>query len=133
MNKAKRRAGRPAIEMIETSVHLLRSAPAGVLLSYYAGSVPFILSLLYFWADMSRGAFARERLIEASLTAAAVYLWMKCWQSVFASKLRAHLLLEREEPWTTARVVRLVLTQVAVQPSGLFVRVIAAQILIPYV
>ena len=128
-----RRAGRPALELLEAAVHLLRAAPAGALLAYYVGSVPCMLSLLYFWADMSRGAFARERLIEASLTAAGFYLWMKCWQAVFASKLRAHLLLEREEPWTAARVVRLILTQVAVQPSGLFARAIAAQILIPYI
>ena len=101
MNRAaSRRAGRPALELIEAAVHLLRTAPAGALLSYYVGSVPCMLGLLYFWADMSRGAFARERLIEASLSAAALYLWMKCWHTVFASKLRAHLLLEREAPWT---------------------------------
>lgn len=129
----KRRAGRPALELVETAVHLLRTAPAGVLLSYYAGSIPGVLGLLYFWADMSRGAFARERLIEASLTAAGLYLWMKCWHAVFASKLRAHLLLEREAPWTFGRVARLALIQTAVQPTGLFARLIAAQILIPYV
>lgn len=129
----KRRAGRPALELVEAAVHLLRTAPAGVLLSYYAGSIPGVLGLLYFWADMSRGAFARERLIEASLTAALLYLWMKCWHAVFASKLRAHLLLEREAPWTFTRVARLALVQTAVQPTGLFARLIAAQILIPYV
>ena len=130
---ASRRAGRPALELIEAAVHLLRSAPIGALLSYYIGSVPCILGLLYFLADMAGGAFARERLIEASLSAAAFYLWMKCWHAVFASKLRSHLLLESETPWTPARVVRLALTQVAVQPSGLFARAIAAQVLLPYV
>jgi len=134
MNRAaKRRAGRPALELIETAVHLLRTAPAGVLLSYYAGSMPCLLGLLYFWADMSRGAFARDHLIEAALSTAALYLWMKCWHAVFAAKLRAHLLLAPEAPWTIARVARLALLQTAIQPIGLFVRPIAAQILIPYV
>lgn len=133
MSKAKRRAGRPALEMIETTLHLLRSAPAGVLLSYYAGSIPCLLGLLYFWADMSRGAFARDRLIEAAFGAALGYLWMKCWHAIFAAKMRAHLLLEHEPPWTVGRVVRLVLLQTAVQPIGLFVRLLAAQIIIPYV
>lgn len=133
MNKAKRRAGRPALEMIETSIHLLRSAPAGVLLSYYAGSIPCLLALLYFWADMSRGAFARERLIEAALGAGLSYIWMKCWHAVFAAKMRAHLLVEHESEWTVSRIARLVLLQTAVQPLGLFVRPLAAQIIIPYV
>jgi hypothetical protein len=133
MSKARRRAGRPALEAIETAVHLLRTAPAGVLLSYYLGSIPGVLGFVYFWADMSRGAFARERLIEAAFSAAALYVWMKCWQAVFASKLRAHLLLAPEAPWTVARVVRLAAVQIAVQPTGLFVRLLAAQVIIPYV
>jgi len=131
--EAKRRAGRPALELIESAVHLLRTAPAGVLLSYYLGSVPFALGLLYFWADMSGGAFAREHLIGASFTVGLLYLWMKCWHAIFAAKLRAHLTLQAEEPWTFSRVARLVLVQTAIQPVGLFVRPIAAQILIPYV
>jgi hypothetical protein len=130
---ASRRAGRPALELIEAAVHLLRTAPVGALLAYYIGSVPCVLGLLYFLADMAGGALARGRLIEASLNAAGFYLWMKCWHAVFASKLRSHLLLETEAPWTPARVGRLVLTQIAVQPSGLFVRLFAAQVLIPYV
>ncbi len=130
---ANRRAGRPALELIEAAVHLLRSAPAGALLAYYAGSIPCVLGLLYFWADMSRGAFAREHLIEASFGTALLYLWMKCWHAVFAARLRAHLLGRPAAPWTIARVARLALVQTAIQPLGLFVRPIAAQILIPYV
>src|SRR5438128_1177282 len=130
---SRRRAGPPALELIETAVHLFRTAPAGVLLSYYAGSVPCMLGLLYFWSDMTRGAFAREHLLEASLSAALLYLWMKCWHSVFASRLHAHLVGEPGAQWTVARVWRLILAQAAIQPSGLFARPLAAQVLIPYV
>lgn len=131
--EAKRRAGRPAFELIESAVHLVRTAPGGALLTYYLGSVPFVLGLLYFWADMSGGAFAREHLIEASFIVGLLYIWMKSWHAVFASQLRAHLTLQPGEPWTLSRIARLVLVQTAVQPIGLFARVIAAQILIPYV
>jgi hypothetical protein len=131
--KARRRAGPPALELIETAVQLLRTAPAGVLLAYYAGSIPCVLGVLYFWADMSRGAFARDHLIEASLSTALLYVWMKCWQTVFASKLHAHLISEPEAPWTLGRVTRMVLTQATVQPTGLFVRQLAGLVLIPYV
>lgn len=131
--KKERRRGLPALDLIDAAVNLLRTAPAGALLSYYAGAVPCLLGLLYFWADMSRGAFARQHLPEASLGAAGLYIWMKCWQSVFASKLRAHLFLEPEAPWTLGRVLRLLSLQAALQPTCLFLRPIAAQLLLPYV
>ena len=128
-----RRHGQPALELVEAAVRLLRAAPAGALLAYYAGTAPCVLGLLYFLADMSHGAFARRHLFEAALGAAGLYVWMKCWHAVFAAKLRAHLLMEPENPWTAARIARLVLVQTAVQPTGLFVRLLAAQVLLPYV
>ena len=45
-----------AIRIIEEAVHLLRSAPGSLLAGYYIGSAPFVLGLMYFWADMSRSA-----------------------------------------------------------------------------
>ncbi|MDR3401792.1 MAG: hypothetical protein P4L99_04760 [Chthoniobacter sp.] len=122
-----------SLEWIESAVRLLRSAPPGALLCYYFGSATCLLGLLYFWADMSRGAFASGHLIESALNAALLYVWMKCWQAVFLSKLRAHLFMEPEAPWTVARVARLVLIQATFQPFGLFLRFIAANILIPYI
>jgi hypothetical protein len=127
------REGPSPLEWVESAVRLLRSAPPGALLCYYVGSATCMLGLLYFWADMSRGAFAAGHLIESALNAALLYVWMKCWQAVFLSKLRAHLFLEPEEPWTVGRVARLVLIQASLQPAGLFLRFIAANILIPYI
>ncbi|MEI9894519.1 MAG: hypothetical protein WDN28_11690 [Chthoniobacter sp.] len=126
------REGPSPLEWIESAVRLLRSAPPGALLCYYFGSATCLLGLLYFWADMSRGAFAAGHLIESAFNAALLYIWMKCWQAVFLSKLRAHLFLEPEAPWTVGRVARLVLIQATFQPAGLFLRLIAANVLIPY-
>ena len=126
-------AGKPALELIEEATQLLRNAPAGVLLGYYVGSVPAMIGLLYFFSDMSRGAFAPARLIEEALAAAGLYIWMKCWHAVFARGLRAFLAAEAPPHWTFARVARLVLVQTAIQPTGLFARIIAAQIVVPYV
>jgi len=128
-----KREGPNPLEWVESAMRLLRSAPPGALLCYYIGSAPCLLGLLYFWADMSRGAFAAERLVESAFNVAALYIWMKCWQAVFLSKLRAHLFMEKDEPWTMARVGRMALIQASVQPPGLFLRFIAANVLIPYV
>jgi hypothetical protein len=126
-------AGPSPLEWIETAAHLLRSAPAGALLCYYTGSATCLLGLLYFWADMSKGAFAAGHITESALNAAALYIWMKCWQAVFLSKLRAHLLMEPNAPWTVRRIIALAVTQAALQPAGLFLRFIAANILVPYI
>ena len=54
MKRSNRQLEKGAIDLIEEAVHLLRGAPLSVLAIYYMGALPFILSLLYFWADMSR-------------------------------------------------------------------------------
>ena len=127
------REGPKPLDWIEAATHLLRTAPAGALLCYYIGSVPCLLGLLFFWTDMSRGAFAAGHLIDSALSAALLYIWMKSWQAVFFSKLRAHLQLEPESPWTFQRVIRVVVAQATFQPIGLFLRFIAANILFPYI
>ena len=58
MKKSHKKHPKSAIRIIEEAVHILRSAPGSLLSVYYIGSVPFILGLLYFWADMSRSAKA---------------------------------------------------------------------------
>ena len=78
-----------AIELIEEAVHLLRQAPLPTLAAYYIGALPFVIGLLYFWADMGRSPFAGQHLAGATLGVAALFLWMKFWQSVFTLNLRA--------------------------------------------
>ena len=85
--KPKPPIGYPATESIEEAITLLRRTPAATLLCSFLGGVPFWLALLYFVADMSRDAFAAERLAGASLTLAVLYLWKKCWQTVYAVRL----------------------------------------------
>jgi len=107
-----------ALELIEEAIHLLRAAPAAALAYYYVGTLPFILGLLYFWADMSRSAFALQHLAESALGLTLLFLWMKCCQAMFVRRLRASFGgLPR---LTFARCGRLCIAQVALQPTGLF-------------
>lgn len=131
-DKKKTPAGKPALDLLEEAVQLLRSAPGPVHLCYYTGSIPFVLALLYFWSDMARGAFASDRVVDGSLKLAALFLWMKCWQAVSAAKLRAFLAASEEPRWTAARLWRLLVQQAALQPVALFVRPIAMLATIPY-
>jgi hypothetical protein len=132
MNKAGlKRLGRPAIDLLEESVRLLRRAPATAIIAYYIGAVPCVLGLLYFIADMSRSAYAEDRIFESAAAMAGLYVWMKCWQTVFTSRLSAELLLEKPPQWTPGRIARMTLAQMAVQPTGLLLRLAAMFLLIP--
>ena len=134
MNKERRqlqRSGHPAATLIEEAIALLRTAPAS-LVTYFTGAIPFWLGLLYFLSDMSRSADAQARLAPASLGVALLFVWMKCWQAVFTSRLRAILLDEPESAWTTARITRMALSQAGLQAWGLPVRFIALLVTIPF-
>src|ERR1051325_3867002 len=123
---------RGALELIEQAVHLLRTAPAGTLASYYLGALPFVLGLLYFWTDMSRSPFAYDHLAAATLGVAALFLWMKFWQSVFARRLRAMMTGEPPPLLNLRRAIRVFLAQTALQPTGLFLLPLASIPILPF-
>lgn len=125
------RAGRPADALIEEAIALLRTAP-GSLVSYFTGAIPFWLALLYFLSDMSHSADAEAHLAPASLGVALLFIWMKCWQTVFASRLRTVLLDETDVPWTAARITRMALHQTGPQTWSLPVRFVALLVGIPF-
>ena len=134
MNAARRHqhlTGRPAEALIEEAIALLRTAPTS-LVSYFTGAIPFWLGLLYFLSDMSHSADAEAHLVPASLGVALLFLWMKCWQAIFASRLRTTLLDEPETPWTPARLLRMALAQAGPQTWGLPIRFLALCIGIPF-
>lgn len=133
MKHQRRRLTEPgALELIEEAVHLLRQARFSVWASYYLGSLPFILGLLYFWGDMSRDAAASQRLSEWPLILAAVFVWMKCWQTLYTRQLMVQLQQSDGLAWTWRRIRRLVITQAAVQPPGLFLLPLALILTIPF-
>ena len=126
-----RQEGKGAVELIEEAFHLLRLAPASTLASYYLGTLPFILVLLFFWSDMSRSAFAGQRLPVGALGLSLFFFWMKIWQAVFAQELLAGLSREPPLGWSFSRLLRMGLVQCVLQPSGLFLLPLAFMILLP--
>ena len=132
MKESNRVPGRGVFELVEEAVHLLRGAPLQFHAAYAVGTLPFILAFLYFWADMSRGAFAREHAALGAAGMALLFLWMKCWQAVFAAALREQVTGRPAKPWTARRAGRLALTQTALQPSGLFAVPLALAATLPF-
>jgi hypothetical protein len=121
-----------AVEIIEEAFHLLRTAPPGALVGYAVGTIPFALGFLFFWADMSRGAFGHERCVGAALMLALAYLWMKAWHAVFAANLMAQVAGSPAPVWGVGRVARLAILQTISHPYIFLVLPVAALMTIPF-
>lgn len=126
MRKPSHLRGKPALDLIEEAVQELRRTPAQLWLAYYAGTIPFALGLLYFWADMSYAARAAWHCATLALMLAVLFVWMKCCQTVFASGLRQRIAGDMPLPWTVRRMARVFLAQAVIQPSKLLVLPLAA-------
>lgn len=126
--KVARDKGIGALELIEEATSLLRGAPVDVLVLYYLGALPFMLGLLYFWADMSRNADADARLAGASLLLAMLFIWMKYWQSRFCGEL-SRLRLNGSLPSPATGVA---LAQTAFQPWNFVVMPLALLVTLPF-
>jgi hypothetical protein len=132
MKHARRRQGSGSFDLIEESTHLLRTAQVATLAVYYLGAIPFVLGLLFFWADMSRSPFASDHLAEASLAMALLFIWMKFWQVIFARRLRAQRTGKPPEPLNFRRSLRILIAQTILQPLGLFLIPLSAIPLLPF-
>lgn len=128
----RRRSGKPASDLVEEAVHLLRTAPAAALAIYYLGSLPFVLGVLYFWADMGENPSARRHVVEAALGVSLLFLWMKFCQALFARRLRAHVAGEKPSALGWRGVLRVALWQTVLQPTGLFLLPPAAVTVLPF-
>jgi hypothetical protein len=123
---------KPGIELLEEATQVLRTAPIATLTMYYVGAIPFVLGFLYFWTDMSRSAFASQHLAEASLGTAALFIWMKFCQALFAARLRAQVAADEVSPYTLAEYGRILFAQAVLQPLGLFLVPVALVLGIPF-
>ncbi len=123
---------RSALDWIEEATHLLHQAPSSALALYYIGGLPFALALLWYWLDMSRDAFAQQRVESASFFLASLFIWMKCWQSAFAASLLDELSGAASAAWSWRRILRMVLQQSAIQPTAFIVLPVAVLLTLPF-
>jgi hypothetical protein len=132
MKKGRRKHHKTSIRIIEETTHLLRSAPVTLLAGYYVGSVPFVLGLLYFWADMSRSANANEHSALAAAGLASLFAWMKFWHSIFAFQVRARIIGEMQYRFSLRRVAAIAATQAFIQSTRFVVMPLAGLMVIPF-
>jgi hypothetical protein len=132
LKRYRKQLNKSTIRILEEAVHLLRLAPGNLLLYYYIGSLPFILALLYFWADMSCNAYAANYCAIASLGIALLFVWMKSWQTVFALKIRAVIENKPQQRWLLRHMISMVVHQSLIHASGFIVLPIALLLMLPF-
>ena len=123
---------RRGLALIEEALHLVRTAPPACLLAYYIGSVPFAMSLLYFWAHMSYSADAYLYSAPGALFVALMFVWMKAWQAVYARHLLAHVRDEPSPQWTFHRVMQLTASQAFIHAVGFLALIPALILVLPF-
>jgi hypothetical protein len=126
---ASARSGIPSgLELLEESFHVVRRAAAGELLLFYAGTVPFVLDLLFYVADRTH---AGAPAAGAAFGLAGLYLVMKLAQGRFARALRERLgATSAGERAPSGRAHAL--AQLESQPWSLIVLPLAAALGLPF-
>ena len=133
MKRAKQlEEGKGGLDLVEEAVHLFRTAHTRTLATYYVGTIPFLLGFLYFLVDMSRSPFAEQHVVEASLAISALFFWMKLGQASFAAKMRAQLALKPAPSWGLMGSLRVLLPQIVIHSTGLFILPVAFVVLLPF-
>lgn len=129
---ARRRTEPTAIGLVEEAVHLLRQAPAGAFAIYYAGTVPFALGLLFFWAHTTWFRPAGETIAWGALGLVGLFALMKAAQAEFCARLLALRLGAGAPAWAWGRLARLAVAQLRVQPWVLIALAPAALLTVPF-
>ena len=121
-----------AVAILDEAVGLLRRARADAFAAWVLGALPFAVTFVYFWAEMSRSSLALRHCAPLAAALGLLYVWMKCWHAVAAGRLKAALTGGEPPDWTAARIRRMLLHQAVFQPASLWVLPLAALAAVPF-
>jgi len=123
-------AGPAAADLIEEAVHLLRRN-LRELVWYYAGTGPFVVALLYFWAFVAWFAPLDGEIAAGALLLAVLFGWMKAGQRRFALGLLGRRLGGEPPRWTAGRWLAEMAAQFRLQTPGILLVPLAAAFGVP--
>lgn len=124
--------GISALQLIEEAVHLVRRAPAGTLVIYYAGATAWALGFLFFWAHTTWFAPTAETLLWTSLGLTVLFAVLKYTQAEFCARLLAQRMGALPPEFSWKRSLKIAAAQMALQSWGLFLLPVALVITLPF-
>jgi hypothetical protein len=123
---------KPALELCDEAVFLLRRTPAAAWTTYLIGTGPFLIALLYFWTDMTRGILRETRLVSGAFVLTLLFVWMKTCQSAFAAQLWSVMSGIKRPRQTWRDWLSVAYAQARIQPWGVLLIPIALALTIPF-
>ncbi|MGD9158292.1 MAG: DUF4129 domain-containing protein [Desulfobacteraceae bacterium] len=129
---AKEQRIKGALEIIEEAVFIIRRYFLNLLSVYFIGALPFVTAFLYFWTDMSKSAFAGDRIVSASLALALLFIWMKCWHVIYCRKIISYIRVQPSPLWSIKQILNLISSQAFFAGSGVIIFPLAMIITIPF-
>jgi hypothetical protein len=131
MPNEKMNSERTPLILIEEAIQLLRSSPTTVYALYWAGTVPFLLALLSFCAEMSYRRNAGENCAGSALVVALTYCWMKGLQAFSCRELVRVYTGDVDRWWRPAIMLAIWSRQITFQPLGFFIKPVAWLLVFP--
>jgi len=133
MNSAqKAEGGIAAIGLVEESVHLLRRTPVGALTVYYAGTAPFALGLVFFWARTTWFRPSDTAVAWAALGLVVLFALMKTAHAEFCARLLALRVGDVPPAPSVSRISRIAVAQLRLQTWGILLLPIALVLAVPF-
>lgn len=129
---AKEQRIKGALEIIEEAVYIIRRNFLNLLSVYFIGTLPFVTAFLYFWADMSKSAFAGDRIVSASLGLALLFIWMKCWHVIYCRNVISFIRVQPPPGWSLKQILNLISSQSFFAGSGVIIFPLVLIIVIPF-
>src|SRR4051794_33240268 len=111
--------GPSAIELIEEAVHLLRRTPPESFFIYYAGTAPFALAAVFYWAQVTWFRPSDFTVAWDSFGLVGFFALMKTSHAAFCARLLAHRLGAATPRWSLAEWTRVATAQFALQAWAL--------------
>src|SRR5688572_16822318 len=128
----KARTEKGGLELCDEALFLLRSLPAAAWTIYLAGTGPFLVGLLYFWTDMTRGVVSEDRPVSGALGLSVLFVWMKTCQAVFARRMWTQLSGVARGSGGVREWWRIAMAQSRIQPWGLLLIPVAIIFAVPF-
>lgn len=121
-----------AVAIAEEAVELLINAPSRILLSYFLGTIPFIIGGLYFFAELVFNPTAEPLIPVLGAILAMLFMWMRYHQSRFMAQLLRFRAGEPEPVRHIRDILESLLLHSLIQPVGFILLAIGLLLIVPF-